>query len=151
MAAGDKYESADQVLAAASVLSTAARTLTWGREWGYRASLLKNNTEATRPDWRQTGVYLSHLCKWDTDWAHSLQAKICTAHQYQRLHTHTHLHTRSVILWTHNFGGIIHFQEEIFKQKHKVVAPRYWSCSGNKASCRPRSIKFNNRASAKKR
>lgn len=68
-----------------------------------------------------------------------------------RDYTHTHLHTRSVILWTHNFGGIIHFQEEIFKQKHKVVAPRYWSCSGNKASCRPRSIKFNNRASAKKR
>lgn len=149
MAAGDKYESADQVLEAASVLSTAARTLTWGREWGYRASLLKNNTEAARPDWRQTGVYLSHLCKWDTELTAFRQkyVQLISIRDY----THTHLHTRSVILWTHNFGGIIHFQEEIFKQKHKVVAPRYWSCSGNKASCRPRSIKFNNRASAKKR
>ena len=145
MSARDKRESADNVPAAAPAPSQAAHTLTAGCDRGCRvvfsgprctnSSVTFRGTMQTRWSWidEKTRVYLSHLYKWGTGWAHSLQAKYVLFFSIG-LHTHTHTPTHTHTLYlshTHRVthlhwqNAATHFQGE--KSTDIVFAPQYWS------------------------
>ncbi len=156
MAAGDKHESADNVPAVAPPPCSAVQTDSrkWQRMWlGARLTLMRNfitsweKTHAGKSDWRETRVYLSHLYKWGTGWAHSLQAKYVLSLSISQ-HTHTHTHTHSYNLSSHAgyTSSLAECSNSLKRRENKhrnsicssllICFLPLWQRSGNKAECR---------------